>query len=81
MHYKSIGWFLSDGQHCLLMGYKRKDRKDKRKSLPKLPKRKNRKRKKKIIVMRLQTGTTTTRTKIIRIKRKFIFLATAWLKN
>ena len=33
--------------------------------------------KKKIIVMRLQIGTTTTRTEIIRIKRMFIILTTA----
>ena len=46
-----------------------------------LTKRKGRKRRKKIITMRLQIGITTTRTKIIRIKRMFIFLATAWLKN
>ena len=31
--------------------------------------------------MRLQLGTTTTIKERIRIKRMFIFLATAWLKN
>ena len=44
-------------------------------------KKKNRKRRKKIIAMGLQIGTTTTRPEIIRIKRMFIFLVTAWLKN
>ena len=47
----------------------------------KLAKRKTRKRRKKIIAVRLQIGTTTTRTEIMRIKLMFIFLATAWLKN
>ena len=50
------------------------------KTCSRLTKRKGRKRRKKIITMRLQIGITTTRTKI-RIKRMFIFLATAWLKN
>ena len=51
------------------------------KTCSRLTKRKGRKRRKKIITMRLQIEITTTRTKIIRIKRKFIFLATTWLKN
>ena len=36
---------------------------------------------KKIIVMRLQIGTATTMSEIIRIKRMFIFMAIGWLKN
>ena len=42
-------------------------------------KRKNRKRRKKVIEITLQLGTTTSITERIRIKRMFIFLATAWL--
>ena len=51
------------------------------KTRQKLTKRKTRKRRKKIIAMALQIGTTATRTEIIRIKRMFIFLVTAWLKK
>ena len=52
-----------------------------KKTRRRLTKRKNRKRRKKITKKRLQIGRTTTRTEIIRIKRMFIFFATAWLKN
>ena len=51
------------------------------KTRQRLTKRKNRKTRKKIITKRLQIGTTTTGTEIIRIKRILIFLATAWLKS
>ena len=47
MYCKSIDWFLSDGEHRSLMGYKPKYRKEKRKKTPrKLVKGKRQKKKK-----------------------------------